>query len=159
MSESFDHSNIFYDNDNDIDNNEVGDKIKSDKVKLEPVDVSIKLPAVKKLPVESKNVCLNLPRSVSFQKEVFNEFQYNGDEEKKSFDDRISNIIRRREKRDENGVVRDENGEVVLESNAKIVEWDDGTLSLIVGSSAFDLDLRKHNWHRYLLYYLLFLSF
>jgi RNA polymerase-associated protein LEO1 len=81
-----------------------------------------------------------LPNLVGIQPIPFDVATYDAKEEEEHYNGYVHNMIRWRFKRDENGsVVRDKNGRIQRESNSKLVKWSDGSLSLHIGSEAFDI--------------------
>jgi RNA polymerase-associated protein LEO1 len=81
-----------------------------------------------------------LPNLVGIQPTPFDVANYDAKEEEELYNGYVHNMIRWRFKRHENGnVVRDKNGRIQRESNSKLVQWSDGSLTLHVGSEAFDI--------------------
>ena len=98
----------------------------------------------------SKCYYSQLPRFLYIAGGAFDEDRYNFEKEKKAIKERNGEqligdeIIRWRVKRDENGnAILNEKNEPELESNAQIVEYDDGSYQLFVGEEAIDLKLSK----------------
>lgn len=82
-----------------------------------------------------------LPKIVAIQPEAFDEDNYNASIEEEEFQGRVHSMIRWRYKTDADGrPLRDEQGKLVKESNAKIIKWDDGSFGLCVGDEVFDMD-------------------
>jgi RNA polymerase-associated protein LEO1 len=85
---------------------------------------------------------VKMPRSISIQDKCFDERTYDASTEAQMFSG-ASTVIRWRYMKDAQGNVRtDEHGEKLVESNARLVRYSDGSMQLIVGDAAFDTEMR-----------------
>eukprot|EP00531_Pseudo-nitzschia_arenysensis_P007299 CAMPEP_0116134332 /NCGR_PEP_ID=MMETSP0329-20121206/10588_1 /TAXON_ID=697910 /ORGANISM="Pseudo-nitzschia arenysensis, Strain B593" /LENGTH=447 /DNA_ID=CAMNT_0003629033 /DNA_START=83 /DNA_END=1426 /DNA_ORIENTATION=- len=80
-----------------------------------------------------------LPNVVAIQTNAFDEADYDEKEEEEQYKGYMHNMIRWRYKRDENGTMVREGGDLVRESNSKLVKWSDGSYTLHIGNEAFDI--------------------
>lgn len=80
-----------------------------------------------------------LPNVVAIQPNAFEEADYDEKEEEDQYKGYVHNMIRWRYQRDENGALVREGGDLVRESNSKIVKWSDGSYTLHIGNEAFDI--------------------
>jgi RNA polymerase-associated protein LEO1 len=87
-----------------------------------------------------------LPNTLAIIHTAYDRDSYDPHEEEEMYGSTtlLSNIIRWRYARDANGaLIRDPNtGKLVRESNARIIQWSDGTKSIKVGEELMDLDER-----------------
>jgi RNA polymerase-associated protein LEO1 len=87
-----------------------------------------------------------LPNLVGMALECFEPDQYDPDQEEEDFGGAVHNLIRWRYKRNETGnLVRNDKDELVRESNTRLVEWEDGSLTLHVGNEAFEVQTLSSN--------------
>jgi RNA polymerase-associated protein LEO1 len=87
-----------------------------------------------------------LPNLVGLQLEPFDVESYSPDLEEKDFRGYVHNVVRWRYKKDKNGsLVRNDEGKLERESNARLVKWEDGSMTLHVGSEVFSMDEIKSN--------------
>jgi RNA polymerase-associated protein LEO1 len=85
-----------------------------------------------------------LPNLVAIQPEAFEPDQYDPDEEEEQFKGFVNNMVRWRYKRDDAGdFVRDANGKLLRESNARIVKWEDGSYTMHIGNDVFEVDAHQ----------------
>lgn len=93
---------------------------------------------------QKENVTLHmaqLPKVLGIQSEAYDANTYNASVEDAEFQGTGNSMIRWRYKVDESGdFVRDAEGRLVRESNAKIIKWSDGSYGLRVGDEIFDID-------------------
>jgi len=95
----------------------------------------------KKISALANNVILRTPNFLKFQMQQYNSEAHNPEEEKNHFGDAIAAMVRWRPKVDDSGeMICDENGPI-LESNARLVQWSDGTYQMVVGELVFDARL------------------
>eukprot|EP00980_Cylindrotheca_fusiformis_P009342 scaffold2047_cov129-Cylindrotheca_fusiformis.AAC.21 len=81
-----------------------------------------------------------LPNLVALQPVAFDEDTYIAQEEEEQYKGYVHNMIRWRYKQNENGEMeRDASGNLVRESNSKLVKWDDGSYTLHIGGEAFTI--------------------
>merc|ERR1711898_61481 len=89
--------------------------------------------------IKGNLVRLETTNAVHAQPKQFNQNTYDASKENA---EQVVNphVIRWRIKTDAQGnAIRDKNNEAVLESNASIVKWSDGTFQLVVGDEVFDM--------------------
>ena len=91
----------------------------------------------------SKDISLHmtkLPNLVAIQPAAFDENSYLEKEEEEQYKGYVHNMIRWRYKRDAQGQpVRDEKGNLVRESNTRLIQWSDGSYTLHIGKEALDI--------------------
>lgn len=96
----------------------------------------------KNISPSANNVILRTPNFLKFQMQQYDSASHDPEEEKSLFGDAIAALVRWRPKVDESGtVVCDPDGKAVLESNARLIQWSDGTYQLVVGELVFDARL------------------
>jgi RNA polymerase-associated protein LEO1 len=92
------------------------------------------------------------PNFLSVDHRPFTEDTYDPEEDLNAVDSegrsrlqlKVENCIRWRNKLDEDGnLMKDEEGNEIPESNAKIVRWSDGTMTLNVGAEMYDITEHK----------------
>ena len=82
-----------------------------------------------------------LPNIVAIQPEAFNQATYDAGDEEEQYRGYVHNMIRWRYKEGSNGEkMRDKEGNLVRESNSRIVKWEDGSYTLHIGNEAFEVD-------------------
>mmetsp|Transcript_30231 Transcript_30231/g.49946 ORF Transcript_30231/g.49946 Transcript_30231/m.49946 type:complete len:466 (-) Transcript_30231:906-2303(-) len=82
-----------------------------------------------------------LPNLVGIQPEPFDEAAYSPELEEKEYNGYVHNMIRWRYKKDASGnFVRNDAGKLMRESNARLVKWDDGSITLNIGSEVLAVD-------------------
>ena len=85
-----------------------------------------------------------LPNVVGIQPEPFDVDSFKAEDEEKEFNGFVHNMIRWRYQKDKNGnFIRSKDGKLMRESNARLVKWDDGSMTLHVGPEVFLCDERK----------------
>ena len=85
-----------------------------------------------------------LPNVVGIQPEAFDVDSFKPEDEEKEYNGYVHNMIRWRYQKDENGnFIRSKDGSLVRESNARLVKWEDGSMTLHVGPEVFICDERK----------------
>lgn len=92
---------------------------------------------------------VKLPNFLSIDPKTFDEQQYEDEVDEEELMDeegrtrlklKVENTLRWRYAKDANGNLRyDEHGNLVKESNARMVRWSDGSLSLHLGNEVFDV--------------------
>ena len=103
------------------------------------------IPHIEHLPqssTSSKIATLKMPTFMHIVPHKYDVNTHNADVEREMFGDKVTSLIRFREKRDPvtNDVVVDpQTGKVLLESNARLVTFDDNTTQLFVGSHVFNV--------------------
>jgi RNA polymerase-associated protein LEO1 len=81
-----------------------------------------------------------LPNLVAIQPAAFDEATYLDKEEESEYKGYVHNMIRWKYKYDESGeMLRDKAGNLVRESNSKLVKWDDGSYTLHIGTEVFNI--------------------
>lgn len=106
------------------------------------------LPATYKVPSDYVSAFVRTPNFIKIQTQAFDEAIHDVEAERKDFDGSTA-VVRWRIKRDENGeIVLDAAGKPVKESNARMIQWSDGSMQLVVGDAVFqcknsDVD----NWY------------
>lgn len=107
------------------------------------------LPSTYKVASDDVSVFVRTPNFIKIQAEEYDEALYDGmvDAERKEFDGSTA-VVRWRLKRDENGeVVLDSTGKPVKESNARMIQWSDGSVQLVVGDAVFQCkNVDVDNW-------------
>lgn len=83
-----------------------------------------------------------LPNIVNINTEPYDKELYLPEEEEREFNGYVHNMIRWRYKKDPTTgeLLRDERGKLLRESNARIVKWSDGSMTLHVGTETFEVD-------------------
>jgi RNA polymerase-associated protein LEO1 len=81
-----------------------------------------------------------LPNLVAIQPAAFEEGLHVEHEEEEQYKGYVQNMIRWRYKRTAQGELeRDEKGQLIRESNSRIVQWSDGSFTLHIGKEVFDV--------------------
>ena len=81
-----------------------------------------------------------LPNLVAIQPAAFEEGLHVEHEEEEQYKGYVQNMIRWRYKRNGQGELeRDEEGQLIRESNSRIVQWSDGSFTLHIGKEVFDV--------------------
>lgn len=82
-----------------------------------------------------------LPNLVGIQPEPFDVDTYSPELEEKEYNGYVHNMIRWRYKKDANGnYLRDGAGKLLRESNARLVTWDDGSITMHLGNEVLAVD-------------------
>ena len=82
-----------------------------------------------------------LPNLVGIQTEAFDAATYSAAQEEKDFHGFVHDMIRWRYKTDTNGdMMRDDDNKLIRESNARLIQWEDGSYTLHVGKETFEVD-------------------
>ncbi|KAI2492692.1 RNA polymerase II C-terminal domain phosphoserine binding [Fragilaria crotonensis] len=85
-----------------------------------------------------------LPNVVGIQPEPFDVDTFKPEDEEAEYNGYVHNMIRWRYQKDKDGnFVRSRDGKLMRESNARLVKWDDGSMTLHVGSEVFLCDQRE----------------
>eukprot|EP00511_Aplanochytrium_stocchinoi_P000557 CAMPEP_0204844124 /NCGR_PEP_ID=MMETSP1346-20131115/48380_1 /ASSEMBLY_ACC=CAM_ASM_000771 /TAXON_ID=215587 /ORGANISM="Aplanochytrium stocchinoi, Strain GSBS06" /LENGTH=531 /DNA_ID=CAMNT_0051983385 /DNA_START=143 /DNA_END=1739 /DNA_ORIENTATION=- len=113
---------------------------------MEPKDLVV--PCLPKPDIHSDIRYVKVPNFLHICPYAFNEHQYSENHEKKEMEEAgkglLDSVIRWRYKQDAiKNKVLDENGNPILESNAKFVEWSDGSVQLLIGEQIFDVKTEK----------------
>lgn len=119
---------------------EMDGKEPTEKVEEPKVEASTLHLAISEATMISENKVNNFVRIPNFVKIQPREFSddYDPSAEEELFAEATA-VIRWRYKVDSDGeVIKDDNGNPVMESNAKLVRWDDGTCQLIIGTAVFN---------------------
>jgi len=105
------------------------------------------LPYTYKSKPGDSSIFVRTPNFIKIQSAEYSRLSYNPDQERQFFDGATA-VIRWRLKRDADGeVVCDADGIPVKESNARMVEWSDGSMQLVVGDAVFQCKgLSLDNW-------------
>lgn len=105
------------------------------------------LPYTYKSKAGDSSIFVRTPNFIKIQSAEYSRLSYNPDQERQFFDGATA-VIRWRLKRDADGeVVCDADGIPVKESNARMVEWSDGSMQLVVGDAVFQCKgLSLDNW-------------
>lgn len=105
------------------------------------------LPYTYKSKAGDSSIFVRTPNFIKIQSAEYSRLSYNPDQERQFFDGATA-VIRWRLKRDADGeVVCDTDGIPVKESNARMVEWSDGSMQLVVGDAVFQCKgLSLDNW-------------
>ena len=99
------------------------------------------LPFVTKIPSNVSTMLLKADKFLRIETDQFHAKNFDGALEAKKYGNATA-VVRWRYKVDNFGVpVNDSNGEPVIESNARLVKWTDGTYQLIVGNDTFEVKL------------------
>lgn len=81
-----------------------------------------------------------LPNLVAIQPNAFDESIYLEKEEEEQYKGYVHNMIRWRYKQNAKGEMeRDSDGNLIRESNSKLVKWSDGSYTLHIGTEAFNI--------------------
>ncbi|KAG2184530.1 hypothetical protein INT43_000439 [Umbelopsis isabellina] len=138
-------------NENDMDAQE-GDEEDDRAFKRQRIEVELTMP---ELPLPSskddKFHLAKLPKFLDIEPTPFNPETFDPSEEGEM---PPPDIIRRQvESTMRWRQVVDENGKLATESNARLIEWEDGTMSLLLGSEYFDVNVKpmSNEEHHYLL--------
>lgn len=113
----------------------------------EMIDSTVVKPPEKATVLESTrpsdNVTMHmtkLPNLVAVQPSAFDEVFYDEKEEEEQYKGYVHNMIRWRYKRNADGEIqRDDDGNLLRESNSRLVQWSDGSFTLHIGNEAFDV--------------------
>lgn len=109
----------------------------------------ILLPSTYKPDVNQNSYFVRTPNFIKIQVMEYNEMNYNPDEEKSILDGSIA-IVRWRFKRNEltGDIEYDMNtGKAMKESNARMIQWNDGSMQLVVGDAVFQCKgIPVDNW-------------
>ena len=81
-----------------------------------------------------------LPNLVGIQPEPFDVDTFKPEDEEAEYDGHVHNMVRWRYKKDGNGNFIRKDGKLQRESNARIVKWDDGSMTMHIGSEIFVCD-------------------
>lgn len=105
------------------------------------------LPYTYKSKAGDSSIFVRTPNFIKIQSAEYSRLSYNPDQERQFFDGATA-VIRWRLKRDADGEVEcDADGVPVKESNARMVEWSDGSMQLVVGDAVFQCKgLSLENW-------------
>lgn len=105
------------------------------------------LPSTFKVPTNNVSVFVRTPNFIKIQTEVFEKDLYDDKNERELFDGSTA-VVRWRNKVDENGqVVLDSTGKPIMESNARMIQWSDGSVQLVVGDAVFQCkNVDVDNW-------------
>jgi RNA polymerase-associated protein LEO1 len=105
------------------------------------------LPYTYKSKAGDSSIFVRTPNFIKIQSAEYSRLSYNPDQERQFFDGATA-VIRWRLKRDADGeLVCDADGIPVKESNARMVEWSDGSMQLVVGDAVFQCKgLSLDNW-------------
>lgn len=108
----------------------------------------IVLPATFKVPANNASVFVRTPNFIKIQMDEYDEALYNDETERTLFEGSTA-VIRWRVQRDENGeIVCDSAGKPVKESNARMIQWSDGSVQLVVGDAVFQCkNVDVDNWY------------
>lgn len=97
----------------------------------------ILLQSTYKVPGSHTTSIVRAPNFLKIQTIEYDESIYRADSERKSMDG-CTAVVRWRYKRNEMGeIMTDAHGKPVTESNARMLQWADGTVQLIVGDAVF----------------------
>jgi len=81
-----------------------------------------------------------LPNLVAIQPAAFEESLFIEKEEEEQYKGYVQNMIRWRYKRNADGELeRDDDDQLIRESNSRIVQWSDGSFTLHIGNEVFDV--------------------
>jgi len=105
------------------------------------------LPATYKVPANNQSVFVRTPNFIKIQTEAYDEALYDDKNERQLFDGSTA-VVRWRIKVDERGEpVLDTKGKPVMESNARMIQWSDGSVQLVVGDAVFQCkNVDVDNW-------------
>lgn len=82
-----------------------------------------------------------LPNLVGIQPEAFDPSTYSAAAEEKEYKGFVNDMVRWRYKKDKNGeMLRDDEGNLLRESNTRLVQWEDGSFTLHIGKEALNMD-------------------
>jgi hypothetical protein len=111
--------------------------ISKQQLKKSKIASKLVLPNSFKINPNSKTVFLRTPNFVKISTKLYESSLYQPEEEKKEFDSATS-VIRHRLASDGNTV----------ESNARLIQWSDGSQQLVVGDAVFDMkSVPTDNWY------------
>lgn len=118
--------------------------LKDQRVKTQS---KVVLPATYKVPADNASVFVRTPNFIKIQMDEYDEGLYNDESERILFEGSTA-VIRWRVQRDSNGeIVCDSTGKPVKESNARMIQWSDGSVQLIVGDAVFQCkNVDVDNW-------------
>lgn len=101
-----------------------------------------------KVPGGHKSLFVRTPNFIKIQANEYDEPLYNAVTEREQFSGSTA-VVRWRTKRDDNGnVILDSSGQPVKESNARMIQWADGSVQLVVGDAVFQCkNVDVDNWY------------
>ena len=110
---------------------------KKEKVRVPVYKVTKYSPSFS-LPSSQEKLFVKTPAVLRIESRPFDVATHDKEMEKRLFKG-VSDVIRHRR-------IQDYDGKDIVQSNARLVKWDDGTMQLIVGKSIYDVKvLEKHN--------------
>jgi len=93
---------------------------------------------ISKIPSENETMLLRTPKFIKIETNPYDPEGHNVADEEKKYTG-VSAVIRWRYKVDKSGeVIKDADGLPVMESNARLVKWSDGTYQVLVGRDTFE---------------------
>ena len=118
------------------------------KVERVKTKSKMRIPPVFRVPHDGHSIFVRTPNFIKIQPAEFDARLYNEEKEREQCGSTTS-IVRWRVKQDEEGnSVLDDNGKPVLESNARMIEFEDGSMQLIVGDAIFQCKSTSvDNWY------------
>ena len=125
----------------------VVDSKTSSKELKEKTQSTINISTSYRVPAQHQAVFVRTPNFIKIQTAEYDEVEYDDKAERVTFDGSTA-VIRWRLKRDQDGrVVMDANGNPVKESNARVIQWADGSRQLVVGDAVFQCkNVDIDNW-------------
>eukprot|EP01041_Mallomonas_annulata_P011858 gene11858-24850_t len=103
------------------------------------------LPRAPRIPPENLTMVLKMPKFVKMETEPFYADKYDAESEQRQFGD-VTAVIRWRYKIDHTGEpIKDNDGKPVMESNARLVKWSDGSYQILVGDDTFEGRVAKQS--------------
>ena len=123
---------------------EVKSTSKSQKLKTKS---KLIMPTSYRVPSANNTLFVRTPNFIKIQPAEYDEPIYDAETERSLFDGSTA-VVRWRIKRDINGeIVNDSNGKPLLESNARVLHWADGSVQLVVGDAVFQCkSVDVDNW-------------
>ena len=91
-----------------------------------------------KIPADAKSLFVRTPNFLKIQSSPFDSETFDAEKEKEIYDG-AATIVRFRMKTDNRGIpLVNDDGKHILESNARLIKWDDGSYQLVVGKAVFN---------------------
>lgn len=115
----------------------IGNKLQFQKIKS-ILSGKLCLSKLPKIDPDNSTLILKMPNFLRIESEPYDEITYNEDEEERKSDNIPKAVIRWRYKTNSTGdILKDKDGNMIRQSNARLVKWSDGSFQVIVGEDTF----------------------